>query len=86
MLLVLCVIVFTVISRQTNYTILSKLGYKYSLYIYILHLIIMQVCETIVKYVPEYIENVYMYINPLVVLFLSIVSTRLLIKNRIVKA
>lgn len=85
-LLVFCVLVFTVISRQTNYTILSKLGYKYSLYIYIFHLVIMQVCETIVKYVPEYIENVYMYINPFVVLFLSIVFTRLLIKNRIIKA
>lgn len=84
LLLVICILSFTVISRQTNCTILSKLGYKYSLYIYIFHLIIMQVCETIVKYIPEGLQYIYMYINPLVVLSLSIVFTRFLIKNRII--
>lgn len=76
-------LVTLVVQKKDN--ILSALGRNYSLYIYIFHLLIMQICEMGVTKLPEQIGSLYMYINPLVVLMLSLAFTYLLGKLKILR-
>lgn len=85
MLLTYGIALLAVLTIQTKDNIISTLGRNYSLYIYIFHILIMQVCEVVAMRLPESIENIYMYFNPLVVVLLSIEFTYLLGKLRIIK-
>lgn len=85
MLLTYGIALLAMLTIQTKDNIISTLGRNYSLYIYIFHILIMQVCEVVAMRLPESIENIYMYFNPLVVVLLSIEFTYLLGKLRIIK-
>lgn len=61
------------------------LGRRYSLYIYIFHVLIMSICEMAATYLPVTIQTVYMFLNPICVFVLSIVLTYLLGKLKIIE-
>ena len=84
-LLTYFIVLLATISLQKKENIISILGCKYSLYIYIFHVLIMQVCEIFAIQLPIGIESAYMYINPFVVFSLSIAFTYLMGKLRIIK-
>ena len=84
-LLTYFIVLLATISLQKKENIISILGSKYSLYIYIFHVLIMQVCEILATQLPIGIKEAYMYINPFVVLASSIVLTYLLGKFKIIK-
>ena len=67
-------------------SLVSIVGEKYSLYIYVFHMILMSLFEYMVLFVPKSIESVYMYINPIVVFTASIGITWLLLKIGLIKA
>lgn len=85
MFLTFCIMFLVTLVVQKKDDILSALGRNYSLYIYIFHLLIIQICEMGVTKLPEQIGSLYMYINPLVVLMLSIAFTYLLGKLKILR-
>lgn len=85
LVLSVCIFFLTTICIQQESNLLSKLGRNYSLYIYILHLILMSICEMIAIHLPSVYNQVYMYFNPLCVFFLSIVVTYSLAKTQIIK-
>lgn len=85
MLLTYSIALLATLTIQTKDNIISTLGRNYSLYIYIFHVLIMQVCEAVAMRLPEPIESIYMYLNPLVVFLFSIAFIYLLGKLRIIK-
>lgn len=78
-------VLLATISLQKKENFISILGCKYSLYIYIFHVLIMQVCEILATQLPVGLETTHMYINPFVVLALSVAITSLMEKLRIIK-
>lgn len=75
----------TISYKQEADNIISWLGRKYSLYIYIFHLLIMSAIQMAVSYLPTELNNVYMYFNPIVVFLFSIGLTYVLNKMKIIK-
>lgn len=76
---------FTTLCVQQEDNLLSQLGIRYSLYIYIFHLLIMSICEMVAHKFPTTLCDIYMYINPICVFLLSIVFTYVLEKLKIIK-
>ena len=85
MLLTLCVLVFTTSIVQEKDNIISLLGRSYSLYVYVLHILLMSICQRAIMYCPETIRNWYMFINPICVFLLSLATTYLLKQFKILK-
>ncbi len=85
LLLTVCIFFLTTICVQQHSNLFSRLGRSYSLYIYILHLMLMSICEMSANYLPSEYKQIYMYFNPLCVFFLSIVVTYSLAKTQIIK-
>lgn len=85
MLLTLCVLVFTTSIVQEKDNIISRLGRSYSLYVYVLHILLMSICQRAIMYCPETIRNWYMFINPICVFLLSLATTYLLKQFKILK-
>lgn len=85
LLLVICIFLLTIHTEIETDNIISRLGKNYSLYIYIFHLVVMSSIEMAATKLPMQIYNSYMYINPIVVFFVTIGLTYLLGKMKIVK-
>ena len=85
LMLVATIFLFTTICVQREDKLLSNLGRRYSLYIYIFHVLLMSICEMTAEYLPTELRNDYMYINPICVFLLSIAFTYTLGKLRIIK-
>lgn len=85
LLLIICIFTLFTIHIQPKDNILSYLGNRYSLYIYIFHLLIMSVCEMFVTKLPTNVCNLYMYFHPICVFMLSIALTFALQKLKILK-
>lgn len=85
LLLTVCIFFLTTICVQQHSNLFSRLGSSYSLYIYILHLMLMSICEMIAIHLPSVYNQVYMYFNPICVFILSIVVTYLLSKVKIIR-
>ena len=85
LILLAYIIVFMVVkSCQSNDNILSKLGRDYSLYIYIFHVLVIQVIDFLVAYLQVPMYNVFMLLNPFVVVLFSIVLTLVLGKLKLI--
>ena len=85
LLLTLGISLAATIFTQTKENVMSIIGCRYAIYIYIFHLIIMQVCDMMAMQFPEKIQLIYMYINPFLVFGLTVVLTYLMGKLRIIK-
>lgn len=85
LLLTWTIFLSSIIFTQTRGNIISNIGCRYAIYIYIFHVLIMQACEVMAMQLPESIRLIYMYINPFVVFLLSIVITYFMDKLRILK-
>lgn len=72
LLLTGCIFFFTTLCVQREENTISRLGRKYSLYIYIFHMLIISVCEKVATYVPATISVRYMYVNPFCVFDLPV--------------
>lgn len=84
LLLTYCIFMLTAMASVSE-NCLSLLGCRYSLYIYIFHVMIMSICEMSVCLLPPDICTVYMFLNPLCVFVLSIVLAYMLGKFKIIK-
>lgn len=60
----------TIKQRRSN--LLSRIGEKYSLYIYIFHPLFIFFFNTMNKYLPEFWQGSYLYISPIVILIATI--------------
>lgn len=86
LLLLACAILRLVtICIQPKNNLLSRIGNRYSLYIYIFHVLIMSVCEMFAIKLPTIIYDSYMNINPICVFLLSISWSSLLGKLQVIK-
>ena len=85
LLLTVAIFQFTICCAQKEDNLLSILGRRYSLYIYIFHVLIMSICQMLVTKLPSYLCEIYMYINPICVFLLSITLTYALGKFKIIK-
>lgn len=83
-LLTYCILLFTATTIQKRNNIFSELGRSYSLYIYIFHLLIMQVFSMAVGAFGEPIRTSYLYFCPIFVFLLSIALTYVLQKSHII--
>ena len=85
LLLTAAIFLLTTLCVQHEDNLLSQLGRRYSLYIYIFHVLIMCICDMVVPYFPSSLCEIYMYINPICVFLLSISLTYVLGKFKIIK-
>lgn len=85
LLLTAAIFLLTTLCVQHEDNMLSQLGRRYSLYIYIFHVLIMSICEMVAPKFPSTLCDIYMYINPICVFLLSIVFTYVLEKLKIKK-
>lgn len=85
LLLTAAIFLLTTLCVQHKDNLLSQLGRRYSLYIYIFHVLIMSICEMVVTKLPSTLSEIYMYINPICVFLLSIALTYMLGKLKILK-
>lgn len=85
MLLTASVFLLATICVQREDNLFSDLGRRYSLYIYIFHMLIMSICEMLAAKLPSNMCDFYMYINPICVFLLSIIVTYVLGELKILK-
>ena len=85
LLLTAAIFLLSTLCVQHEDNLYSQLGRRYSLYIYIFHVLIMSICEMVAPYFPSTLCEIYMYINPICVFLLSISLTYVLGKFKIIK-
>ena len=85
LLLTTTIFLLVTICVQRKDNLISKLGRRYSLYIYIFHLLIMSICEMLATKFPSDLCELYMYVNPICVFLLSITLAFVLGKLKIIK-
>ena len=85
LIMVYLIVLYVTITKQKMENNISSLGCRYSLYIYVFHVLIMQICELLSSYLPDSIEITYMYFHPMVVFALSIAFTYILGRLRLIK-
>lgn len=86
LLLATSIFLLATICIQRKHNLISELGRRYSLYIYIFHILIMSICEMVAIKLPSNLCEIYMYFNPICVFLLSFVLTCVLGKLKIIKA
>ena len=84
MFLVYTILIGVVSYSQTKDGYLSRLGRTYSLYIYIFHMIVLQVCDAFAAFLPSCMTDVYSYLNPFGIFILTIALSYLLGKARLI--
>lgn len=72
-------------TKQPNANILSVLGEKYSLYIYIFHPLFLFSISILNKFLPLFWQDAYTYLSPLVILISTIIFCRILRIINIIK-
>lgn len=85
LLLTATIFLLTTICACWKDNLISELGRRYSLYIYIFHVMIKSICEMFATKLPSNVCDLYMLVNPLCVFLLSIALTFVLGKLKIIK-
>ena len=83
--LAFCLFMFVVSSKGIKPNLLSKIGERDSLYIYVFHPLLLMSLSPIIKTMPYIIGQCYNVTAPLVVLFVTIVFIVTLRKIKIIK-
>lgn len=76
-------LLFTTYKQETP-NVLSRMGEKYSLYIYIFHPLFIFFFNTMNKYLPEIWQNTYLYLSPILILIVTIFFCIMLRKIHII--
>ena len=70
--------------KSNKNNLVSQLGEKYSLYIYIFHPLFVMFFLIINKHLPVIWQEIYLWFSPFLILFLTIILSRLLRKFQII--
>ena len=84
--LAVCLFLLVLSFQQNRSSLISKLGEKDSLYIYIFHpVFLIYFFPQINKIIPDWVANIYSFCAPVLVLFVTIFLTMVLRKTKIIR-
>lgn len=83
--LAISLFLFFVTLKSNKSTFLSRLGEKYSLYIYIFHPLFIILFVDINKYLPIVWQEFYLYMSPFIILISTIIFSKLLMSIQVLR-
>lgn len=83
--LAISLFLFFITLKSNKSTFLSRLGEKYSLYIYIFHPLFIILFVDINKYLPIVWQEFYLYMSPFIILISTIIFSKLLMSIQVLR-
>lgn len=83
--LAISLFLFFVLLKSNKSTSLSRLGEKYSLYIYIFHPLFIILFADINKYLPIVWQEIYLYMSPFIILISTVIFSKLLMSIQVLR-
>lgn len=83
--LAICLFMFVLSFKNVHSSIISQLGERDSLYVYVFHPLFVMTLPMIIKWIPIDLSSIYQYAAPLIVLVAAIIFTMLIRKINLIK-